>query len=232
MTTSTSASHESLRLLLCDGDTNFGMLLSEYLSEWDYTVDYCTTGEQALRHFSRQHADICLLDITLSGMDGFELAGQIRGIDAAVPLLFLTERRSEEDILRGYAVGCDEYIIKPCPMRVLLQKIAAVLRRTRMALQKQETVFDLGNSCIFDSLHRTLAGQLLTSHESELLLQLCRSKDSTVERSFLLRQVWNGDNHFADRSLNVYINRLRKVLTPTSVQIDSVRGKGYRLVDK
>lgn len=217
-------------ILLCEDDLSLGGLLAEYLRRLGYEVVHCADGETAFQTFRQRHFDLCLSDINMPEKNGIELLDDIRASGSEIPFIFLTERKATEDIIRAYQAGCDEYLTKPCPIDILLYKIKAIQRRCIIRQRNQEVEFDLGNGIRFDSITQTLGDRRLTARESDLLLILCRRMNRLVERNFILRTLWAQDTYFASRSLSVYINHLRKYLSGTNAAIQSVHGKGYRLV--
>src|SRR3978361_1688483 len=117
------------KVLLCEDDTNLGMVLKNYLELNDYDVTLERGGRLGLAAFQRQKFDICLLDVMMPHMDGFTLAEEIRDVDPDMPLFFLSAKTMKEDIIQGYKLGADDYITKPFDSEVLLLKIKAILKR-------------------------------------------------------------------------------------------------------
>lgn len=222
---------EKVRILLCEDDVALGSLLADFLRRLDFEVELCNNGEEGLKRFQKQPFDICLLDINMPQMNGLEMLEEIRKTGNEVPVIFLTERRATEDIIRAYNLGCDDYLIKPCPMDILLCKIKAIMRRCHLTKKNSEVEFDLGNGVHFDSVRQLLGDEHLAARESEVLLILCRNLNEMVERNVILRTIWSQDSYFASRSLSVYINHLRKHLAGTRRQIIGMHGKGYKLVE-
>lgn len=122
---------EKLRIFLCEDDENLGMILREYLQAKGFTTDLFTDGEAGLKGFSEAKYDICLLDVMMPKKDGFTLAQDIRQINPDVPLVFLTAKTMNEDVLEGFKNGADDYLTKPFSMEVLLSRIEAILRRVK-----------------------------------------------------------------------------------------------------
>ena len=117
------------KILLCEDDTNLGMVLKNYLELNDYDVTLERDGRLGLAAFQREKFDICLLDIMMPNMDGFKVAEEIRDINPDVPLFFLSAKTMKEDIIQGYKLGADDYITKPFDSEVLLHKIKAIIKR-------------------------------------------------------------------------------------------------------
>lgn len=217
-------------ILLCDDDRNLSTLMATCLKKAGYAVDCVTDGDEALKLLSGSHYDFCLLDVMLPGVTGLEVLKQLREMGKDLPVVMVSARTAEEDILAGYAAGCDDYVCKPFSMDVLLCKLEVLSRLRQRNAEETQTQFQIGSLC-FDSVRQTLNGNHLSSKENDVLLLLCRNRNKLVDRSQILKAVWSTDNYFAARSLAVYINHLRNHLkTEQGVKIMSVHGKGYKLV--
>lgn len=222
---------EQVSILLCEDDATLGILLADFLRRLHFEVELCANGEEGLQRFRQRHFDLCLLDINMPQKNGFEMLEDIRNIGSEVPVIFLTERKATEDIVKAYNLGCDEYLIKPCPMDILICKIRAILRRCQLNKKNSEVDFDLGNGIRFDSVRQLLGDSHLSARESDLLLILCRNINETVDRNIILRSLWNQESYFASRSLSVYVNHLRNHLKDTNVRVISAHGRGYKLIE-
>jgi DNA-binding response OmpR family regulator len=223
------------RILLAEDDENLGSLLKEYLNIKGYETELYPDGNKAFKGFIKEHFDLCILDIMMPGKDGFTVAKEIRLINSDIPIMFLTAKSHKEDVLEGFEIGADDYIIKPFSMEELLSRIEAILRRTKHGLDgDSRDVFQLGNY-VFETEKQLLTHgtkvQKLTTKESELLKLLCANKNRVLERNFALRTIWIDDNYFNARSMDVYITKLRKYLkNEPSIEIINVHGKGYKLI--
>lgn len=226
---------EKIRIMLAEDDENLGSLLREYLQAKSYEAHWLTDGGEAYKSFKKNKYEICILDIMMPVKDGFTLAREIRMIDPEVPIIFLTAKSMKEDVLEGFSIGADDYITKPFSMEELLYRIEAILRRTRgKGTQNKDTVFEIGRYS-FDTKKQILSldkeAHKLTTKESELLKLLCNNANNVLERNFALKTIWEDDNYFNARSMDVYITRLRKYLKgDPSVEIMNVHGKGYKLI--
>ena len=224
------------KILLCEDDTNLGMVLKNYLELNDYDVTLERDGRLGLAAFQREKFDICLLDVMMPNMDGFTLGEEIRNVDPDVPLFFLSAKSMKDDILTGYKLGADDYITKPFDSDVLLSKIKAVLKRNQELQEKQHSTveFNIG-SYHFNSKLRTLThggeSHTLSPKENELLLMLCEYKNDLLPRELALKRIWGSDTYFNGRSMDVYIAKLRKYLKDDSnIEIVNIHGNGFRLV--
>ncbi|MDX9928643.1 MAG: response regulator transcription factor [Bacteroidales bacterium] len=226
---------ENRTILLAEDDENLGTLLENYLTVKGYGVTLFGDGGKALQGFRAEKFDLCIIDVMMPVMDGFELARSIRKSNPSVPVIFLTARNQKEDVIEGFITGADDYITKPFSMEELLYRIEAVLRRTSAGKEEQQQeIYDIGGYK-FDTIRQLLTYRdhtiKLTTKESELLLLLCRHKNNVLERNYALRAIWIDDNYFNARSMDVYITKLRKYLRKDpSIEIINVHGKGYKLL--
>ncbi|GEO11728.1 response regulator transcription factor [Segetibacter aerophilus] len=223
------------KVLLCEDDTNLGMVLKNYLELNDYDVILERDGRLGLAAFQREKFDICLLDVMMPNMDGFTLAEEIRDVDPDMPLFFLSAKTMKEDIIAGYKLGADDYITKPFDSEVLLLKIKAILKRNEEENRINENIeFDLG-SFHFNPKLRELSHngvmQTLSPKENELLKMLAEHKNDLLPREQALKRIWGSDTYFNGRSMDVYIAKLRKYLKDdTNIEIVNIHGNGFRLV--
>lgn len=217
-------------ILIADDDLSLSTVLADYLRGKDYLVDTVRSGDEALEAMRKGNYNACVMDVKLPEMNGFEVLAELRKAYNWTPVIFLTERNSREDIIRGFNLGCDDYMTKPFSMDILICRLEAIIRRTVGQNQSKETVFDLGKG-VFDATRQTLGDEHLSARESDLLLMLCQNKGQVVDRHIILCTLWQTDDFFSSRSLSVYINHLRHFLEGSKVRIIGVHGKGYKLVE-
>jgi DNA-binding response OmpR family regulator len=159
---------------------------------------------------------------------------EIRSVDRQTPVFLLTARSLKEDVLQGFRIGADDYLIKPFDTEVLLLKIEAILKRSFGEVRQQDQqIFGIGKFT-FDYKHRSLVAdgqtQSLTPKEAELLRLLCLHRNDLLPRTKALKLIWGDDNYFNGRSMDVFVTRLRKYLkNDPSVEITSLHGKGMQL---
>ena len=223
------------QVLLCEDDTNLGMVLKNYLELNDYDVILERDGRLGLAAFQREKFDICLLDVMMPNMDGFTLAEEIRDVDPDIPLFFLSAKTMKEDIIQGYKLGADDYITKPFDSEVLLLKIKAILKRNEELNKEQENKEYNLASYHFNPKLRELSHdgkmQTLSPKENELLKMLCEHLNDLLPREQALKKIWGSDTYFNGRSMDVYIAKLRKYLKDdTTIEIVNIHGNGFRLV--
>jgi len=223
------------KILLCEDDTNLGMVLKNYLELNEYDVTLERDGRLGLAAFQREKFDICLLDVMMPNMDGFTLAEEIRDVDPDIPLFFLSAKTMKDDIIQGYKLGADDYITKPFDSEVLLLKIKAILKRNEEENRISDNIeFDLGryhfNPKLRELKHDELT-QTLSPKENELLKMLAEHKNDLLPRERALKKIWGSDTYFNGRSMDVYIAKLRKYLKDdTNIEIVNIHGNGFRLV--
>ncbi len=223
------------KILLCEDDTNLGMVLKNYLELTDYDVTLERDGRLGLAAFQREKFDICLLDVMMPNMDGFTLAEAIRDVDPDMPLFFLSAKTMKEDIIQGYKLGADDYITKPFDSEVLLLKIKAILKRSEEENKINDNIeFDLGSYHFNPRLRELKVGatvHVLSPKENELLKMLAEHKNDLLQRDKALKKIWGSDTYFNGRSMDVYIAKLRKYLKEDSqIEIVNIHGNGFRLV--
>lgn len=224
-----------IKILLAEDDKNLGMILKAFLDSKGFPSTLCLNGLEALRAFNTQDFDLCLFDVMMPEMDGFTLAKQIKMQNQFIPLIFLTAKKEQEDILEGFRIGADDYVTKPFSMDELLMRIKAVSRRSAF-VKSQPTTYRLGNYT-FDAPRHVLSNanetKKLTSKEADLLLMLCENMGNTLERSVALKQIWDEESYLNARSMDVYITKLRKYFKDEpDVDILNVHGVGFKLVVK
>ncbi len=223
------------KILLCEDDTNLGMVLKNYLELNEYEVTLERDGRLGLAAFQREKFDICLLDVMMPNMDGFTLAEEIRDVDPDIPLFFLSAKTMKEDIIQGYKLGADDYITKPFDSEVLLLKIKAILKRNEEENRISDNIeFDLGrfhfNPKLRELKHDEMT-QTLSPKENDLLKMLAEHKNDLLPRERALKKIWGSDTYFNGRSMDVYIAKLRKYLKDdTNIEIVNIHGNGFRLV--
>lgn len=225
---------ETIKILLCEDDENLGQLLNEYLETKGFQVTLMPDGEAGLQAFLEDKFDICILDVMMPKKDGFSLAKDIRRHDSTVPVIFLTAKTLKEDILEGFRIGADDYVTKPFSMEELLFRIEAITRRVNGGRSINVEEYSLG-TMVFNVKKQTLTTPnkiiKLTTKECEMLALLVQNANQILERNYALKAIWNEDNYFNARSMDVYITKLRKILREDpEVEILNVHGKGYKLI--
>ncbi|MCP4702983.1 MAG: response regulator transcription factor [candidate division Zixibacteria bacterium] len=226
------------KILLLEDDPNLGLIVQEHLQLNGYEVTLTVNGEDGLSAFNKDKYDLCLIDVMMPKMDGFSFAQQVRQKDIKngdTPFIFLTAKSLKEDKIKGFQLGCDDYITKPFSVEELLLRIQAVLKRTGGTINKQSQIFFELGDFIFDSNKQTLKNKNnqynLTSKEAELLKLLCLNQNNILERGAALKQIWGSESYFDGRSMDVFISKLRKYLKDDDrIEIINIHGKGFKLI--
>lgn len=225
---------EKSKILYAEDDKTIAFLVEDSLESY-YDISCYSDGESALEAFNSRDFDICLLDIMMPGMNGFELAQNIRNKNSEIPIIFISAKALKEDRIKGLKIGGDDYLVKPFSIEELMLKIEVFLKRTKKTdaspLQYKVGKYD------FDPKNYTLQGIdnhiPLTQRESDLLLYFIRHKNLVVKRQDILKAIWGDDDYFMGRSLDVFISRLRKVLAEEqNVLIENLHGIGFRFSEK
>jgi DNA-binding response OmpR family regulator len=221
------------RILLAEDDKSLAFIMKDTLEDQGYDVYHCSDGRKAMEVFDRNSFDICLLDVMMPQKNGFEVAQKIRSESELVPILFISTKVLEEDKLKGYQSGADDYITKPFSMPELLLKIEVFLRRTKKLHSDIPREFTFGDFYFnYTSLRLKIGDEEnnMTQKEADLLLFFCEHPNTILKREEILLNVWGKDDFFLGRSMDVYITKLRKLLKPSAqVTIETIHTVGYRL---
>lgn len=228
-------------ILVIEDEPTLARLLSYNLSQEGYGTKVIDHGGEGLQEALQQNYDLIILDIMLPGMSGFEVLSKLRQKGCRTPVIILTARNAEEEVVQGLKCGADDYITKPFGVAELLARVAAVLRRTHTddaPVQEKagtEKVITAGDLRIYPEKYEVqLNGELipLRPKEFEVLLYLVQRPGVVVTRDDLMNIVWGFDYIGGQRTVDVHVSSLRKKLemNQQSVQIDSIRGVGYKLV--
>ncbi|MEZ5042225.1 MAG: response regulator transcription factor [Saprospiraceae bacterium] len=222
-------------LLLVEDNETLGYVLKEYLEMKGYQLTLAKDGRQGLLFFKKEAYDLCILDIMMPEMDGFTLAEELRHLDPRVPLIFLSAKSLKVDKLKGFNLGADDYIVKPVEEEELVARIKAVLKRSVVSAD-QPILYQIG-VYQFDYSNQKLIyqgmEQQLTEREAQLLRLLCQNKGRLLARRHVLKDIWNNNDYFTRRSMDVFISRLRKYLEKDDkIKITNVYGSGFILTDE
>lgn len=225
-----------ISILLAEDDSNLSTVLVDYLDMLGYKVTLCKNGQEAFAAFKKTHFDLCLLDVMMPKKDGFSLAEDIRKENDEIPIIFLTAKSLKDDRVKGFTVGCDDYITKPFSTEELSLRIKAILKRC--TLRKRDGEGPAGNFKIgkftFDPMNMLLKSEEeekhLTRKESALLKLLVEHRNQIMPRETALKRIWGGNDYFIGRSMDVFIAKLRKYLkSDPNITIVNVHGTGFKL---
>ena len=219
-------------ILVVEDEPMLARIVCDALRQSGYDAASAPDGERGLAMFSELRPALVVTDVMMPRSDGFRLTRRIRSVDREVPILFLSARSSSDDVVEGFASGGDDYLRKPFAMNELLARIEALLRR-REGRRPAGKVYAVGD-CTFDAerwmLSRGQERTKLSAREAAILAMLVEGGDGIVENSRILGEIWGDDSYYAQRSLNVYVTRLRhRLAADRRIEIVSVRNVGYRL---
>lgn len=220
------------KILYAEDDETLAFLTKDNLELNGYDVFHCPNGENCLEQFKSGSFDICILDIMMPKIDGFELASAIRQIDSEIPIIFLSAKTLKEDRIKGLRLGADDYLVKPFSIEELLLKIEIFLKRSQKKVLPEKNSYTVG-AFQFDAENYTLSKgsskTVLTQREAELLKLFLDNKNTVLKREQILTALWGTDDYFMGRSLDVFISRLRKLLSEEDgIQIENLHGIGFK----
>jgi two-component system, OmpR family, response regulator len=224
------------KILLVEDDPNLSLVLQDYLEMLNYDITLCRNGKEGLDIFRTGSFNLCILDIMMPVMDGFTLAEEIKKIDEQIPIVFLTAKSLKEDRIKGFRLGCDDYIMKPFSTEELSLRIQAILKRCMAQVNNtkaEDPVYQIGKY-IFDHKNMILrfesSERVLTRKENALLKLLYENRNKLLTRETALKSVWGNDDYFIGRSMDVFIAKLRKYLQEDpQIYITNVHGTGFKL---
>jgi two-component system, OmpR family, response regulator len=225
-----------IAILIAEDDLNLGVVLKDFLNMQGYRAVLCRDGNEALEAFNDYAFDVCILDVMMPKKDGFTLAKDIRKLNAEIPIVFLTAKSLQEDLIKGFKTGCDDYITKPFSTEELSLRLQAILKRcvrkgTPVKLMGQRVTI---GKFVFDQASLMLKSddyqKRLTPKEAGLLKLLVENQNQILRREVAMSEVWEESSYFISRSMDVFIARLRKYLSSDpSISIVNVHGSGFML---
>ncbi|RIV30545.1 DNA-binding response regulator [Flagellimonas lutimaris] len=223
------------KLLLVEDDNALGYLLSEYLGMKGFAITWAKDAAEGLLKTKTNVFDLAILDVMLPDMDGFELSQKIKSINPELPFIFLTARSLKIDVLKGFSLGAVDYLKKPIDEEELVVRINALLARL-VNTEEQETrvsQYEIGDYILnMDNFELNYKGQhiKLTGKEFDLLALLAKNKNQLCTHKEILTTVWDKNDYFNKKSLNVFISHLRKHLgQDPKLGIVNVSRRGFML---
>ncbi len=216
------------RILIVEDEWKLRRIASDFLRKEGFIVIEAEDGEQALDYIVSQNFDLIILDLMLPKINGWDLLKEIRIKDSALPVIMLTARGSEEDILKGYEMKADEYIVKPVSMKVLVAKVKAFLRIHSLA--DIITFGDLEINSTNREVKLTGNSLDLSQKEFELLLFFIKNKGQVLSRERIITSLWGYDYDGDIRAVDSQIKRIRKKLE--GKYIKTIRGAGYKIEEE
>ncbi|MCL1933946.1 MAG: response regulator transcription factor [Candidatus Azobacteroides sp.] len=228
----TYSDHHDLpkKILVVDDEAVICEILEFNLTNEGYEVNCAHSSEEALNRLSPDHS-LILLDVMMSGMSGYKLAELLRQRKNKIPIIFLTAKDTENDMLTGFSVGGDDYISKPFSIKEVVARVKAVLKRSEQPVEKSK------NKLVFDDLRidlelkELIIGEEkipLTKTEFEIIVLLSENKERIFSRNEIIDRIWKDTPYITERTVDVHITRLRKKLGNKASLISNRAGFGYR----
>ena len=221
-----------MKILLVEDDTSISRFIAKGLKEKGYVVDVSHDGEEGLHLIRNQPYDLVVLDILLPGLNGYEILKAMRGGKVVTPVICLTAKGEQEDIVQGLELGADDYLVKPFSFAELHARIAAVLRRGQKEADITRLVIgDLTLDLVSRTVRRNEKDIELSGKEFLLLEYLMRNAGQILTRTMILEQVWDYNFDTSSNIIDVHINHLRRKIDSTSPTklIHTIKGVGYVL---
>ncbi|MEO8771504.1 MAG: response regulator transcription factor [Ferruginibacter sp.] len=223
------------RILYAEDDQTLAFLTADNLS-LQYDVDHYADGASCLNAFKSNTYDICIFDVMLPGLDGFDLATEVRKINQHIPIIFLSAKTLKEDRIKGLRLGADDYLVKPFSIEELILKIDIFINRSQKKDPAQNQLYKVSNY-YFDPANFSLKNEHeeinLTQREAELLKFFLDNKNQVLKREQILNSLWGQDDYFLGRSMDVFVSRLRKIFSKDDkVKIENLHSIGFKFVDK
>lgn len=219
------------KILLAEDDPDFGMILKQYLELEGFEVSWFQNPEDVVPLLQTDFPfQIGILDVMMPNIDGFSLAKIIIKERSNFPLLFLTAKNQKIDRLTGLKIGADDYIAKPCDPEELVLRIKNILKRTLPAVTEKIKIGEFSLDTAKLLLSHPNGNNRLTIREQELLLYLLKHNRTIITRDNILDNLWETNDYFTGRSLDVFISRLRKYFnSDPQIKIQSLRGIGFEV---
>ena len=224
-----------IHILLVEDDAQIREVIEDYFaskSKGEIQIYSAVDGNHGLEAVYEREYDLCMLDVMLPGTDGFEICRTIRR-KSIVPIIFLTARNQEEDILHGYHLGCDDYLVKPFSLAELYAKAQALLKRAKGMVVSADMVCGTIALNPANGTVRVRGEEVeLPPKEYAILKYLMENVNRVIERELLLTRIWGYDYEGSDRVVDNHIKKLRKALGSAGSQIKTVITRGYKLSDE
>ena len=223
-------------ILLIEDQVELCEILKDTLSLYGFDVTYALNGDDGYNEFISLDPKLVIMDIMMPGSDGFSAVKKIRSVNKDVPIIMLTAKPLTEDLVKAFDLGCNDFVRKPFMMEELIARIKSLAKVSGNAASAAQKIYRLGSFSLNASTQELANDSKrfqLTYKEVELLKRLCEAKSTVVDRQDLLMELWGSDNVFNNKTMNVYISRLRNYLdSDKSVEILTIRGFGYKLIER
>jgi len=224
---------KSASVLLLEDELQLAKIITETLQSRNFDVTHLNNGRLGLQAIYKTDFDICVVDVMMPFMDGFTFVKELRKVNPTIPVLFLTARSQDKDVIEGYGSGGNDYLKKPFSLEELILRINELLRRNNNPVTQKEAL-TIGAFRFYPQRQELTCSEVIAklSHkESELLHLLVQHKNQLLDRKATLLKLWGDDNPFNVRTMDVFITKLRKHLqADPTIQIINIRGLGYKLI--
>jgi two-component system phosphate regulon response regulator PhoB len=218
-------------VLIVDDDPDIQRLVSYNFNKAGFEVTTASSGRKALEAIQKQPPDLIILDLMLPDTDGVEVCRTLRQRESSsrIPIIMLTARGEEVDRVIGFELGADDYVAKPFSPRELVLRAKSIFRRIK---ETRSDVLQFGKIRLYPDRRQCFVGNrqiVLTAKEFDLLQELLRARGNVLRREVLMDKVWEYHGEATSRTLDTHIRRLRDKLGDDGLQVETVRGVGYRM---
>jgi two-component system alkaline phosphatase synthesis response regulator PhoP len=227
---------EPIKLLIVDDEEDIIEILQFNLENEGFLIDTASSGEEALEKLTPEHK-LILLDVMMDGMSGFRVAEKLRKDNIQTPIIFLTAKGTENDMLTGFSVGADDYISKPFSIKEVIARVKSITRRdyvTFSDLKEDKDIISVGHlklNLVTKDLELKGESIILTKKEFEILGLLMQHPQKVFTRKEILDEVWKNESYVLERTVDVHVARLRKKLDEYGAYITNRSGYGYTFND-
>ncbi len=225
-----------IRILYVEDDLNLSMVVEDFLLMQGFQIQHFSNAEMVVKQWNQIQANICLLDIMLPQMDGFELAKFIRSKNPQIPIIFLSAKNQTKDKIQGLEIGADDYITKPFSTIELSLRIQAIMNRIpyeELESEKAKINISLGSINYQEAEMMLITPNesfTLTRKENQLIKKLIENRNEILKRDDLLTEIWGENNYQNSRSMDVYLSKIRKMIAiETRIAIVNYHGTGFKL---
>lgn len=224
-----------VKILYVEDELSLGKIVKHALTASGYDVCLESDGARVVMAFNKFNPHICVLDVMLPNISGFDLAKQIKEINSNVPIIFVTAKTQTTDVVEGFKLGANDYLKKPFSIEELIARIENILTIKKIGTAQPVAIEVTISSFTFKTDKQSLisegAEHKLSFKEAELLKLLVANKNQIIKREDILNQIWGSDSFFNSRNLDVYITKLRSYFkVDDKIEILTIKGIGYRFV--
>lgn len=224
-----------IKVLYAEDEIFLGRIVKETLETKGFEIIMEVDGDKVVQSFKSNNPDICVLDIMMPNKNGYEVAQEIRQVNATVPIIFLTAKTQTADVVKGFKMGGNDYLRKPFSMEELIVRIENLIKTSNTNLTNTSSeILSIGKFIFYNNKQVLVIHGIerkLSFREAELLKFLYYNKNTIVDRREVLKHIWGNDSLFNSRNLDVYITKLRGYLKEdNNLEILTIKGVGYRFV--